>query len=424
MDSGTPNVPAPQPPRATRLRPTVLLAVLALAGVTALVTVLAVTRSRPPAATAAAPDGEPLASSRPAQPDFLAEPPRPGEGPTTIATLEQERLEALLARQQADLEAPPPEDFTAGDPFAAEDLSPEAATPDALASERPADPRARGLEEALRSPLRPAAFAPAPAPAAAPPPPPFAADLQALLGPALSQAAESSGGLPPAGRPAREEPAQDVPAARPASTGLPFTYDRKPHPFRLQQGTVLPAVLLTAVSSDLPGALVAQLSRDVYDSLDQRYLLLPRGSRLLGRYENQIALGQNRLLVAWDRILFPDGTSLALPGLPSGATDGSAGLPAAVDSHFGRVFGHALLLSLLSAGVQLSQPQQSATAGQAPSTGQIAAGALGQELGLVATELIRRNLDVRPTLSLPAGLEFSVYLSADLTLPSPYEPAR
>jgi hypothetical protein len=188
---------------------------------------------------------------------------------------------------------------------------------------------------------------------------------------------------------------------------------------QLDAGSLIPAVLATGINSDLPGDLVAQVSRDVFDSRSQRRVLIPRGSRLLGRYQNQIAAGQKRLLVAWDRLLFPDGRSLRFPGLPGTSLSGEAGLPGSVDNHLPTVFGSALLLSLLSAGVQLSQPQQSATFGQAASAGQVGAAALGQELSTVSTELLRRRLAIAPTLRIPSGTEFNVFVRGDLAL-TPY----
>jgi type IV secretion system protein VirB10 len=186
---------------------------------------------------------------------------------------------------------------------------------------------------------------------------------------------------------------------------------------QLDAGSLIPAVLATGINSDLPGDLLAQVSRDVFDSRTERLLLIPRGSRLLGRYQNQVATGDRRLLVAWDRLIFPDGTSLRFPGLPATATSGEAGLPASVDNHLPTVFGSALRLSLLSAGVQLSQPQESATFGQAASARQVGAAALGQELSTVATELLRRRLAIAPTLRIPAGTEFNVFVRGDLALP-------
>jgi type IV secretion system protein VirB10 len=208
-------------------------------------------------------------------------------------------------------------------------------------------------------------------------------------------------------------------ARNPRDPRLAVTLDPPLSPTQLDAGSLIPAVLATGINSDLPGDLVAQVSRDVYDSRTERRVLIPKGSRLLGRYQNQVAAGQHRLLVAWDRLLFPDGSSLRFPGLPGTSGSGEAGLPGAVDNHLPTVFGSALLLSLLSAGVQLSQPQESATFGQAASTRQVGAAALGQELSTVATELLRRRLAIAPTLRIPSGTEFQVFVRADLALP-PY----
>jgi type IV secretory pathway VirB10-like protein len=183
-------------------------------------------------------------------------------------------------------------------------------------------------------------------------------------------------------------------------------------PHALAAGTVMPAVLLTEVGSEVPGEMAAQVSRDVYDAALER-VLVPRGTRLLGRYDSQVTAGQRRLVVAWTRLVFPDGTSLAVPALPGTSAAGAAGLAAEVDNHTGRVFGDALLVSLLSAAVQLSQPQAAGLAA-APSAGQVAAGALGQEMGAAGLTLLRRDAGVPPALRLPAGTAFLVVVRGDL----------
>jgi type IV secretion system protein VirB10 len=179
-------------------------------------------------------------------------------------------------------------------------------------------------------------------------------------------------------------------------------------------------VLLTGISSDLPGDIVGQVSRDVYDSRTQRILLIPKGSRLVGTYDNQVASGQNRLLVAWTRLILPDGQSMRLPGLALKDPQGQTGARGNVDNHWRRVFGNALLLSAIGAGVQLSQPQQ-ASIYAPPSAGQVAAGALGQELSNVALEIIRRGMDVQPTISIRQGQAFNVFLNGDLVFAGPHE---
>jgi type IV secretory pathway VirB10-like protein len=182
----------------------------------------------------------------------------------------------------------------------------------------------------------------------------------------------------------------------------------------LLAGTVISAVLLTDVNSDLPGDMVAQVTRDVFDSRTERVLLIPKGSRLIGRYDDRVATGQRRLLVAWTRLVFADGRSIALPGLQGTDERGAAGIAGGIDQHIGQQFGDALLLSLLGAGVELSQPRVSAYG--SPSVGAVAGGALGQELSNVALELVRRHADVPPTISVPLGSRFDVYVNRDLVL--------
>jgi type IV secretion system protein VirB10 len=194
-------------------------------------------------------------------------------------------------------------------------------------------------------------------------------------------------------------------------------------PYTLTAGTVIPGLLLTAINSDLPGEIVGQVSRPVYDSRTQRIVLIPRGSRLVGTYDNQVAAGQGRLLVAWTRLIFPDGRSLRLPGLALTDPAGQSGAKDRVDNHWRRVFGNALLLSAISAGAQVSQPAQ-ATVLSTPSAGQVAAGAVGQELSQVAIEILRRGMDVAPTITIRAGQPFNVFLSGDLVFDGPADTSR
>jgi type IV secretion system protein TrbI len=194
-------------------------------------------------------------------------------------------------------------------------------------------------------------------------------------------------------------------------------------PYTLRAGTVIPGLLVTGINSDLPGDLVGQVSRDVYDSRTQRLCLIPKGARLIGTYDNQVAAGEDRLLVAWTRLILPDGRSLRLPGLALKDLAGQTGAQGQVDTHWQRVFGKAVLLSAISAGAQLSQPQQASVLAT-PSAGQVAAGALGQELSSVALEILRRGLDVPPTITVAAGQPFNVFLNGDLVFDGPCDEAR
>jgi type IV secretion system protein VirB10 len=240
-----------------------------------------------------------------------------------------------------------------------------------------------------------------------------------LPGPALSADADRSTGIPIAG--ASHQSFATKAAEAVAKTTTHAQLNPAGSPYTLRAGALIPALLITGITSDLPGDIVGQVSRDVYDSRSQRILLIPRGSRLIGTYDNQIAAGQGRLLVAWTRLLLPDGRSMQLPGLPLTDREGNSGAKGKVDNHWRRVFGNALLLSALSAGLQLSQPSQ-ATVLATPSAGQVAAGAVGQELSTVAMEIIKRGMSAAPTITIPAGQAFNVMLNGDIAFDEPFVP--
>ena len=193
-----------------------------------------------------------------------------------------------------------------------------------------------------------------------------------------------------------------------------------PSPYELHAGSVIPAVLLTGINADLPGTIVAQVRNDVFDSVTGHFLLIPRGTRLVGTYDNRIVQGQRRVLVAWTRLLYPDGSSIDLLGMPGTDQAGYAGFGANVDEHLNKVFTSALLLSIIGAGAQLSQPQQSSNLYAAPSVGQTIAGAFGQQIGNTSIQLTQRQLEIPPTLEVPPGYLFNVLVDRDIVLTTPY----
>jgi type IV secretion system protein VirB10 len=191
-------------------------------------------------------------------------------------------------------------------------------------------------------------------------------------------------------------------------------------PYVLHAGSVIPATLLTGINADLPGTIVGQVRDDVFDSVVGRYLLIPRGTRLVGTYDSRIVQGQRRVLVAWIRLLYPDGSSLDLPGMAGTDPAGYAGFGANVDEHLNKIFTSALLLSIIGAGAQLSQPQQLGSIYAPPSIGQTIAGAVGQQIGNTSIQLTQRELQVPPTLEVPPGYLFDVLVDRDIVLVAPY----
>jgi type IV secretion system protein VirB10 len=183
-------------------------------------------------------------------------------------------------------------------------------------------------------------------------------------------------------------------------------------------GSVIPAVMLTGIDSDLPGAISAQVRQTVYDSLNPSEVLIPQGTRLIGEYSSEVAYGQSRVLVAWSRLIYPNGATIDLRGMEGTDGKGQAGFHDQVDNHYVRVFGSAILMSLLGVGAQLSQPQN-AGALNTPSASQQAAAALAQQMNNVGTNLLNRNLNIQPTLIIRPGYAFNVLVNRTMILP-PY----
>ena len=187
-------------------------------------------------------------------------------------------------------------------------------------------------------------------------------------------------------------------------------------PFEVKAGTVIPSVMLGGVNSDLPGQIHAQVAQNVYDTATGQYLLIPQGTKLVGSYDHPVVSGQKRVLVIWNRLIYPDASSVTLEGMSGSDPSGYAGFSDKTNSHFWPTFRNALLLSAISAGVQLSQPR--ATNGNySYSSNQIAAGALGQQMNQVGMNTINRNINQAPTLTIRPGYVFNVMVNKDVILP-------
>ena len=191
--------------------------------------------------------------------------------------------------------------------------------------------------------------------------------------------------------------------------------------FELRAGFVVPATLISGINSDLPGQIVAQVAQNVYDTPTGKYLLLPQGSRLVGSYSSDVAYGQARVLVAWQRIVFPDGKAMDIGAMPGADGTGQAGFSDAANNHYFRLFGSALLMSAVTAGITYSQRQNNNSSINAPTASSALSEALGQQLGQVTAQMIAKNLNVSPTLEIRPGYRFNVIVVKDLTFSKPYK---
>ncbi|MEP6715002.1 MAG: TrbI/VirB10 family protein, partial [Terriglobia bacterium] len=193
--------------------------------------------------------------------------------------------------------------------------------------------------------------------------------------------------------------------------------------FEIKAGWEIPAVLEQSLNSDLPGELKALITASVYDTATGRYLLIPQGSRLVGKYDSRVAYGQDGVQVAWSRIIFPDASSIDLGGMVGLDSHGNAGLRDKVDRHYGRIVGFSALTSLFSAAFEISQRRSQSVLAY-PSPTETASSAVGRELSQTGSQITRRNLNVQPTIKVPVGYKFTVRVNRDILFEAPYEPMQ
>lgn len=193
--------------------------------------------------------------------------------------------------------------------------------------------------------------------------------------------------------------------------------------YQLRAGFVIPGLLISGINSDIPGQIVAQVAQSVFDTATGRYLLIPQGSRLVGSYASDVAYGQERLLIAWQRIIFPDGKALDLGAMPGADSAGYSGFVDQSNGHYVRLFGSALLMSAVVAATSLSQLNANDAGGGygQPTTAGVLNQALGQQLGQVTAQMIAKNLNISPTLEIRPGFRFNVVVTKDLTFSQPYQ---
>ena len=191
-------------------------------------------------------------------------------------------------------------------------------------------------------------------------------------------------------------------------------------PYVLQTGFVIPATLISGINSSLPGQIMAQVSQNIYDSPIGKWRLIPQGSRLVGTYSSEVEFGQARVLVAWQRIIFPDGKTMDIGAMPGADGMGYAGFQDQVNNHYLRIFGSALIMSAIVAGSTYSQRDSGGAFGR-QNAGSIMSQSLGQQLGLVTANLIRKNLNVSTTLEIRPGYRFNIIVTKDRKFSRPYQ---
>lgn len=204
-------------------------------------------------------------------------------------------------------------------------------------------------------------------------------------------------------------------------------------PYILQAGSVIPGVLQTTISTDLPGVITAIVSQDVFDSITGKYLLIPRGSRLIGEYNSSVSYGQTQVQAKFTRLIRPDGTSIILPNQPGINGVGTSGLSDEVDNHWSKIIGAGVLAAVFNIPgiIATNQLNNSTTySGYPPgpvsasqnlgvSAGAGALQGVGQSASSVGNAIASKSLNIQPTLIINSGYQFAIMVTKDIVLP-PY----
>lgn len=183
-------------------------------------------------------------------------------------------------------------------------------------------------------------------------------------------------------------------------------------PYVLQAGAVIPAALITGIRSDLPGQITAQVTESVYDSPTGSLLLIPQGTRIIGQYDNNVQFGQRRVLLVWNRLILPNGRSIVLERQPGADAAGYAGLEDGIDYHWWDLAKAAGLSMLLSIGAELAVDDDDRLLSAIRNGGQDTINDAGQQI-------VRRQLNVAPTLTIRPGFPVRIVVTRDLIL-EPY----
>jgi type IV secretion system protein TrbI len=190
----------------------------------------------------------------------------------------------------------------------------------------------------------------------------------------------------------------------------PHSLQNPVSPYQIMAGTVIGAALVTGLNSDLPGEVIAQITEPIFDSVSGRTLLVPQGSRLIGRYDSVVAFGQSRALVVWHRIIMPDGSSIEIDNLPATDAAGYAGLEDEVDFHTWQLIKGVALATLLGVGTELTFGSEEGNLVRALRQ------STQQSTNEAGQRLVEKNLDIQPTITVRPGWPLRVIVEKDLVL--------
>ena len=183
--------------------------------------------------------------------------------------------------------------------------------------------------------------------------------------------------------------------------------------FELKAGDFIPATLQTGINSDLPSkVIVAVVSENVRDTISGKHILIPQGTRVIGTYDSSVTFGQERLLVVWQRLIFPDGKSIGLDNMQGVDLSGKAGITGEIDNHFGTLLKGVVLSSIMGSAAAIVTDRKNDWRGAA------AEGA-GEQIVTIGERFADRALSRQPTINIEPGTRLNITVHSDLIL-EPY----
>lgn len=205
---------------------------------------------------------------------------------------------------------------------------------------------------------------------------------------------------------------------------LADAYREAVSPFELKQGHLIPMTLITKINSDLPGRIKAQVTENVYDSATGNFLLIPQGTMVNGIYDSRVVFGQKRVLIAWQRLIFPDGSALNVGSMPGTDREGASGLNDIVDNHYFQIFGAAILMSVVNAGFTLATDTDATTATDKETAQDVLAKSAAQQMQQTFSRMIDKIMNIQPELIIRQGKQGHIILTKDVIGLKPYNPAE
>lgn len=200
-----------------------------------------------------------------------------------------------------------------------------------------------------------------------------------------------------------------------------YSMDNNTDALSIKTGSILPSVLITGINSTLAGYISSQVSQDVWDTATGYNLLIPQGTKIFGQYQNQVIMGQERLFVVWKRLIFPDGRTMTLSDMPGADQLGYSGLKDQVDNHYLRIYGHALLMSLITGTTAFAIDSLDSNTSDKTTFSESMGTALAEQMGQTTMSLLSKNMNISPTLNIRPGYRLNVVVVKDLKFSEPYE---